>query len=94
MKIIIILLLIALFNINFCKQSPISSEDQKCRELYLSKHVDTPQETCAQLLAVSNGTGASQKANDLALLNCFLYLEKWKNCGDQSPIKPVLIKTE
>jgi hypothetical protein len=92
MKFLIIIILITLDFIN-CSNSIISSEDQKCRDLYKYKHEDTPQETCLNLLGTAIITGNRQTTQDLALLNCYLYLEKWKSCGDQSPIKPVIIRT-
>lgn len=77
-----------------CSQNFISSEDQKCRELYLFKHGNkTPQETCLELIVAGSLNSRSNQALDLALITCYFYLDKWKSCGDESSIKPVIIRS-
>lgn len=76
-----------------CSNAPISSEDQKCRELYLRSHQATPQKTCAELLGTAIALGGRQVVVDNALFTCYLYLEKWRDCGNESPYKLVIINT-
>lgn len=85
-------ILLSLF-LHQCSNSLVSSEDQKCRDLYKRSHQATPQQTCLDLLGTATALGGRQSVMNPALFTCYLYLEKWKSCADESPIKPVIVNT-